>query len=273
MTTKTADNKEPKKDLKPEVKVEPKKEPEKSAAKKDEFCLDVAEMAQAGLHLGQRTSRTHPQMKPYIFGVRNIIHIIDLEKTAQKMREALEFIKKLVSDKKIILFAGTKIQIKDLVKETAQAVDGPYVTERWLGGTFTNFAIMLKRIEHFKELERKKAEGELAKYTKKERLGFDKEIETLRKKFEGIKNMPRLPDAVFVCDMRKDHGAIKEARMKNIPVIAICDTNTDPTLVDYVIPANDDAISSVRYILEKVKRAIKSGAQDKNTTESLISKP
>lgn len=229
---------------------------EAATSRKDEFGLDVNEMAQAGLHLGQRVSRTHPKMRPYIFGVRNTVHIIDLEKTAQKMRQALEFIKNLAAEGKVILFVGTKIQIKDLVKETAEQCQMPYVTERWLGGTFTNFGIMLKRIDHLKELERKREEGELAKYTKKERKEFDEEIAELRKKFGGIVNMARLPDAVFVCDMRGDHGAIKEARMKNIPVIAICDTNCDPSLADYPIPANDDAISSVRYILDKVKEVV-----------------
>lgn len=229
---------------------------EAAASPKDEFGLDVNEMAQAGLHLGQRVSRTHPKMRPYIFGVRNTVHIIDLEKTAQKMRQALEFIKNLAAEGKVILFVGTKIQIKDLVKETAEQCQMPYVTERWLGGTFTNFGIMLKRIDYLKELERKREEGELAKYTKKERKEFDEEIAELRKKFGGIVDMVRLPDAVFVCDMRGDHGAIKEARMKNIPVIAICDTNCDPSLADYPIPANDDAISSVRYILNKVKEVV-----------------
>lgn len=226
---------------------------------KDKFGLDINEMAQAGLHLGQRVSCTHPQMKPYIFGVRNTIHIIDLEKTAQKLREALGFIKSMAAEGKVILFVGTKIQIKDLVRETAEQCQMPYVTERWLGGTFTNFGTMSKRIEYLKELERRKKEGELAKYTKKEQKGFDEEIAELRRKFGGIINMVRLPDAVFVCDMRGDHGAIKEARMKNITIIAICDTNCDPSLADYPIPANDDAISSVRYILEKVKIAITQG--------------
>lgn len=236
-----------------------KKSATRPAKTEDSFSIDVEEMAQAGLHFGQRTSRTHPKMQPYIFGVRNTIHIINLEKTADKLREALEFIKQLASENKIILFVGTKVQIKDPVKETAQESKMPYVVERWLGGTFTNFSVITRRIEHFKELERKKAEGELNKYTKKERIKFDKELQELRKKFGGIKEMSRLPNAVFLCDMRKDHGAIKEARMNNIPIVALCDTNTDPTLADYPIPANDDAISSVKYILEKIKDAILDG--------------
>lgn len=233
--------------------------PVSSEGSKDPFGLDVTEMAKAGLHFGQRVSRTHPKMLPYILGIRATIHIIDLEKTLPKLREALEFIQKLAAGEKTLLFVGTKVQIKNLIREVAESCGMPHVTERWLGGTFTNFPMMTRRIEHFKELERKKTEGELEKYTKKERMKIDEELRGLQEKFGGIKELSRLPDAVFVCDMRKDHGAIKEARMKDIPVIAICDTNTDPSLVDYPIPANDDAISSVRYILEKVRQAIEMG--------------
>lgn len=233
---------------------------------KDEFNLNLAEMAQAGLHFGQKTSKTHSKMLPYIAGIRNTIHIIDLEKTAQKFKEALDFIKSLLTENKIILFVGTKIQIKDLVKETAQALDMPYVIERWLGGTFTNFPVILKRIEYLKELEEKQKQGEFEKYTKKEKKKIEEELAKLKEKFEGMKTMQRLPDAVFICDMIGDKGAVKEARIKNIPSIAICDTNCNPTLVDFPIPANDDAITSVKYILDKVKEvglSIKTKSIDK----------
>ena len=223
---------------------------------KEDFKIDTEEMARLGVHFGHRTSRINPKMQPYLFGIRNTVHIIDLEKTREKLIEALEFIQKLVSEDKILLLVGTKIQVKDLVKKTAEECKLPYVNERWLGGTFTNFGTILKRIEHFKDLEKKKATGELEKYTKKERAKFDQELQDLEKKFGGIKDLTRLPDAVFVCDMIKDKLAVKEARMKGIKVIGICDTNTDPTLADLPIPANDDAISSVKYILEKVKETI-----------------
>lgn len=238
------------------------------AKPEDVFGISVEEMAKAGVQLGQRTSRTHPKMLPYIFGVRNTIHIIDLEKTAVKLKEALEFIQKLASEGKIILFVGTKFQVKDLVRQVAQECSMPYVVERWLGGTFTNLWVIAKRIEYFKELERKKTEGELEKYTKKERMKIDQELKALEEKFGGIKELSRLPDAVFVCDMRKDHGAIKEARMKSIPVISICDTNCDPTLANYPIPANDDAISSVKYILNKVKDVILKARVKSTDTEA-----
>jgi len=237
------------------------KEEKKSTPSKvktgEDFSIKVEEMAEAGLHFGHRTSRVHPRMKPYIFGVRNTIHIIDLEKTLEKLKEALRFIRDLISENKTILLVGTKIQIKDLVKEIAKECNLPYVTERWLGGTFTNFKTIKKRVEYFKELEEKKQKGELAKYTKKERAEIDKELKDLEMKFGGIKNLDKLPDAVFIVDMKKNALAVKEAQKKGIKIIAIADTNVDPSLADYPIPANDDAISSVKYILERVREVIK----------------
>jgi small subunit ribosomal protein S2 len=224
--------------------------------KESQFNLNIEEMGRAGLHFGHKTSKVHPKMFPFIFGSRNTIHIIDLEKTKQKFEEALKFIQDLVSQNKTILFVGTKPQIKDLVKEIATELGYPYVNERWLGGTFTNFEVIKKRAEYLKDLEKRKTEGFFEKYTKKERMEIEKKIQKLEKKFGGIKNMDRLPDAVFICDMVKDKLAVKEAREKGVKIIAISDTNADPTLADYPIPANDDAISSVKYILEKVKEVI-----------------
>ena len=227
----------------------------KAQACKD-FNLDIEEMAKAGLHFGHRTSKVHPKMEPYLYGIRNTVHIIDIEKTAEKLKEALKFIQELISENKILLLVGTKIQVKDLIESVAKDCSLPYVTNRWLGGTFTNFETILKRIEYFKDLEKKRAEGELEKYTKKEKAEIDQELKKLEIKFGGIKNLEKLPDAIFVLDMKKDALAVKEARMKGIKVIGISDSNTDPTLADYPIPANDDAISSVKYILEKVKEVI-----------------
>ena len=218
--------------------------------------LDLEEMARAGLHFGHRSSRIHPKMKPYLQGVRNTIHIISLEKTAEKLEEVLKFIKEIISEGKTLLLVGTKIQVKELVKETAESCGFPYVSERWLGGTFTNFGIIRKRIEYFKDLERKRDSGGLEKYTKKERAKIEKKIRGLERKFGGIKNLEKLPDVIFVLEMKKDELAIKEARKMGIKVISISDTNCDPSLADYFIPANDDAISSVKYILEKVKEVI-----------------
>ena len=222
----------------------------------ENFQFDIEEMAKFGLHFGHRTSRLHPKMKPYLEGARNNVHIIDLKKTAEKLKEALKFIQEIISQDKTLLLVGTKIQVKNLVKETGEECNLPYVNERWLGGTFTNFEIIKRRIEYFKDLERRKKEGELEKYTKKERAKIDDEMRKLKIKFAGLKNLEKLPDVIFVLDIKKDDLAVKEARTKGIKIIGICDTNTDPTLTDYPVPANDDAISSVKYILDKLKEAI-----------------
>lgn len=213
----------------------------------------IEEMVRAGLNFGHRTSKTHPKMKSYIAGVKNTVHMFDLAKTKEKLQQALEYIKSLRAEGKTLLLVGTKIQIKNLVKETAAACSLPYVSERWIGGTFTNFGTIAKRIEYFRGLEQKKETGELEKYTKKEQLDIAEELRNLELHFGGIKNLSKLPDAVFICDLDKNQLVLKEAKNKGIPVIALVDTNVDPTLVDYVIPANDDAQSSVRYILGKVQ--------------------
>ncbi|MFH1181317.1 MAG: 30S ribosomal protein S2 [bacterium] len=221
--------------------------------------FDQEEMARAGLHFGHRVSRVHPKMKPFLYGVRNGVHIIDLARTAEFLGEALEFIKGLVAEGKTLLLVGTKIQAKELVKDIALECGLPYVAERWLGGTFTNFETFKKRMKYFKDLESKKAAGELEKYTKKEKAKIDKELKNLEIKFGGIKNLEKLPDAVLVLDMKKDELAIKEAKLRGVKVVGISDTDINPELVDYFIPGNDDAISSIKYILEKVKEVIKNG--------------
>lgn len=235
-----------------------KKEADLTNPRKSEldFNLNMEEMARAGLHFGHKISKRHPKMEPFLSGERNSIHIIDLEKTAQKLREALKFIQELISQNKVLLFVGTKVQIKNLIKDVAIQCGMPYVSERWLGGTFTNFDVISKRIEYFKDLEKKRAEGAFKNYTKKERAKIDQELKELELKFGGLKDLRSLPDAIFVVDMQKNNLAVKEARMKGIKIIAIAHTNVDPTLADFPIPANDDSISSVKYILDKVKEVI-----------------
>ncbi len=231
--------------------------PETKAKKeKKEFGIDLEEMAQAGLQFGHRTSRVNPKIKPYLYGARNGVHLFDLEKTAEKLKEALKFVREIISDNKNLLLIGTKIQTKELIRTVAEECGLPYITERWLGGTFTNFETIKKRIDYFKDLEKKKAGGEFEKYTKKERAKIDQELRNLEQKFGGIKNLSRLPDAIFVFDMKKDDLPIKEAKAKGIEVLGVADTNVDPTLSNYPIPANDDAVSSVKYILDKVKEVI-----------------
>lgn len=218
--------------------------------------LNIEEMQKAGLHFGHSVSRLHPKMKPYVMGIKNNVYIIDLEKSGKEFERALRFISNLISEGKTILFVGTKIQVKELVKNAAIACNMPYVTERWLGGTFTNFETISKRVQYFKDLENKKAAGELGKYTKKERIKFDKELESLKNNFEGIKNMAKMPDAVLILDIKKDITCAREARKKAVKIIGVVDTNVDPILADYLIPANDDAISSVKYILDKIQEII-----------------
>ncbi len=229
----------------------------KRETKKNDFGIDVEEMMVAGVHLGHRISRLHPKMAENILGVRNTVHIIDLQKTAQQLTEALKFISGVLEKKGELLLVGTKIPLKSLVRKIAQDCHLPYVTERWLGGTFTNFKIIAERIKYFKDLAKKQKEGELEKYTKKERMEIDKELEDLGQKFGGIKDIEKIPQAVFICDINKDKIALREARAKKVKVVAIVDTNVDPNLVDYPIAANDDAISSVKYILEKVAQVVK----------------
>jgi small subunit ribosomal protein S2 len=234
-------------------------ETKKKTTKKSDFGIDVEEMTKAGVYFGHRVSRCHPKMKPYILGVKGSDHIniIDLEKTKEFLAKALEHIKELVQKEKVLLLVGTKLPTRNLVKQIAEDCDLFYVNQRWIGGTLTNFKIIRERIDYFIELESKKEKKELDKYTKKERLEFDRELSRLEQKFGGIKKMKGLPDALLVLDMRQDALAIKEAKRKGIPIIAVTDTNVDPTLVDYFIPANDDAISSVKYILDKVEKVIK----------------
>jgi small subunit ribosomal protein S2 len=218
--------------------------------------LSIEKMAEAGLNFGHKVSKLHPKMKPYISGIKNNVHMFDLEKTAKELEKALAFVSKTVSEGKTIMFVGTKIQLKGIIQEAAEECGIPYVTERWLGGTFTNFETIQKRVNYFKDLEKKKETGELAKYTKKEQLDFDKEIAKLKVKFEGIRNMSKLPDVVFIFGLDKDITCARESKRKGIKIISIVDSNTNPDITDYPIPANDDAISAVKYIVEKVEETI-----------------
>lgn len=226
------------------------KEPKETNALQDPV---IEEMMAAGLHFGHKTSKTHPKMKPYIGGMRNTVHIIDLEKTKEKLTEALEALLKLREEGKNILLVGTKVQIKDMVKETAKVLGLPYICERWIGGTLTNFEGISKRIQRLLEITKMKESGDIAKYTKKEQAKLEEERKSLEVKFGGIKNLTKLPDALFVCDMDKNELAVKEAKKKKIMTFAVCDTNCDPSFLDFPIPANDDAASSIAYILASLK--------------------
>jgi len=239
-------------------KTKEKEKKTKSKSKKDFSALvpDLKEMLKEGVHFGHRSSKWNPKMKDYIFSVRNNVHIIDLEKTREKLLEALEFMDKLKQKDKTILFVGTKVAAKEITKETAITCKMPYVTERWIGGSLTNFEAISGRLKYFRDLQNKKETGELKKYTKKEQHDFGVELDKLRRRFGGIKESTKLPDALLIVDVSKEQGAVKEAKAMSIPVIGLCDSNADPTMVDYPIPANDDAISSLKLILGIITKTL-----------------
>ncbi len=198
-------------------------------------------------------------MKPYIYGQRQGVYIIDLEKAHEKLGQALQFISDSLAANKIILLVGTKAQAKDLTKKTGQAAGVSYVSERWLGGTITNFNIIRNSIRRYRDLLDKKATGKLEKYTKKERLNFDREIARLEISVGGLADLNRTPDLIFIWDIKHEGTALAEAKKKGMKIIAVCDTNVDPTGVDFVIPANDDSSNSVKLILGLIEKAIAEG--------------
>lgn len=222
--------------------------------------VDIKALLEAGVHFGHKTSRWHPKMAPYIHSKRQDAHIIDLTKTVEGLDVALPFITKVIASGKQVLFVGTKKHTKEIVKTTAEALKQPYVTERWLGGILTNVATVGNQIKKLKDLEKRMDSGDLEKrYNKLEVQRFQEEIDELNAKYSGIKELNGKPGAVFIIDVIGDLNAIKEARTLGIPVVAVVDTNADPTLVDYVIPGNDDAIKGVQLLLDYVSAAVKEG--------------
>jgi len=217
----------------------------------------IEEMIQAGLGFGHQVSKLHPKMKPYVSKIKDGIELINLEITAQKLEEALNFVKEAKKEEKTFLFVSTNPSLRNIVKEAAEKTDSFYVVERWIGGLLTNFSEIKKRLKYFNELEAKVAQPDFAeKYVKKERLQISKNLERLKLKFGGVKKMEKIPDVIFIVDLEKDNLALKEAIDIKKTIIAITDTNVDPTKVNYMIPANDDALSSVEYILDKVTNSM-----------------
>ncbi|MBI4610855.1 MAG: 30S ribosomal protein S2 [Candidatus Rokubacteria bacterium] len=221
--------------------------------------LTMKELLEAGVHFGHQTKRWNPKMQKYIFGERNGIYIIDLQKTLKKFREAYAFVRDLAAGGGAVLFVGTKKQAQDTVYEEATRCGMFYVNRRWLGGTLTNFATIRKSIGRLKKLEEMSASGEYESLPKKEVLGLERERQKLEKALAGIKEVDRLPAAVFVVDPRKEKIAVAEAQRLAIPIVAIVDTNCDPTGIDYPIPGNDDAIRAVRLITSRIADAIIEG--------------
>ena len=223
-------------------------------------AVDIKDLLQAGAHFGHKTSRWHPKMGQYIHSKRAGSHVIDLTKTVEGLEAALPFLTKTVASGKQVLFVGTKRQAKDIVRTAAEEVKMPFVTERWMGGMLTNVATVSARIKHLKTLETRMASGELGnRYNKLEVQRFQEEIDLLNQKYGGIKDLNGQPGAVFVTDIMADDNAVKEARRLGVPVVAIVDTNANPGLATYVIPANDDAIKSLQLIVDYVKQAVAEG--------------
>ena len=221
--------------------------------------ITMRELLEAGVHFGHQTRRWNPKMKPYIFQERNGIYIIDLSKTIVKVREVFEVVKQLARDGKVVLFVGTKKQAQDAVKEEAERAGTYFVNQRWLGGTLTNFSTIQKRIARLRELEGMKQQGTFDLLPKKEVAKLSDELDKLERFLGGIKDMHRLPDAIFVVDPKKERIAVLEARKLKIPIIAVVDTNCDPDEVDYLIPGNDDAIRAVKLMVSKIADAIIAG--------------
>ncbi|MCL6616258.1 MAG: 30S ribosomal protein S2 [Anoxybacillus ayderensis] len=218
--------------------------------------ISMKQLLEAGVHFGHQTRRWNPKMKKYIFTERNGIYIIDLQKTVKKVEEAYRTMRDIAAEGGDILFVGTKKQAQEAIKEEATRAGMYFVNQRWLGGTLTNFATIQKRIKRLKEIERMAEDGTFDVLPKKEVVKLKKELERLEKFLGGIKEMKELPDALFVIDPRKERIAVAEARKLNIPIIGIVDTNCDPDEIDYVIPANDDAIRAVKLLTAKIADAI-----------------
>ncbi len=219
--------------------------------------ITLLDLLKSGAHFGHTTSRWNPKMKPYIFTVRNNIHILDLEKTKKHLEKAMKFAADISSKGGTILFVGTKRQSKEILKNAAIACGMPYINVRWLGGMFTNFKTIQRTVRKMERLEGLKASGELeTRYTKKERLMIDREIEKMRNLFEGMKNMKKLPEAIFVTDVKHDDIAVKEAQKSKVKIIGVVDTNVSPEKIDYVIPANDDATKTIELICQAMSEAI-----------------
>lgn len=221
--------------------------------------VSMKSLLESGVHFGHRTNKWNPRMKPYIFTERNGIHIIDLQQTVKALTEAYELIRDTVANGGKVMFVGTKRQAQETIVDEATRCGMPYVTERWLGGMLTNWSTILQRIFELEKLEKMRTTGEIERLTKKEGLMIDREIKRLETRLSGVRNLRTLPDLLFVIDVSREYTAVHEANLKGIPVIAMVDTNCDPTGVDYVIPSNDDAIRAIKLMVAKIADAVIEG--------------
>ena len=219
----------------------------------------VRQLLEAGVHFGHQTKRWNPKMKPYIFGSRSGIHIIDLEKTEQRLTQACEFLEEVAAKGQLVLYVGTKKQAKPIVAAEAQRAGMPYVVNRWLGGTLTNFQTIKRNIDRLRELRQQKTEGFFERVSKKDAKQLTRQMERLEESFAGVADLDRLPSCVFVIDTKREEITVREANRLSIPIVALCDTNADPELIAYPIPGNDDAIRALRLVLSMVTEAILAG--------------
>lgn len=230
--------------------------------------VSMKELLEAGVHFGHRRRRWNPKMKPFIFTERNGIHIIDLQQTLSRLETAYNVTRDTVGNGGIVLFVGTKKQAQETIAEEATRCSMPFVNQRWLGGTLTNFRTIRQRIEYMEALERRFESGDINRLTKKEVLLYQRELEKLHVRFGGLRRLTRLPDLLFVVDVKREEIGIKEARTLGIPVIAMVDTNCDPDPVDYIIPSNDDAIRAIRLMTSKIADAVLEGLAIRSTVEA-----
>jgi small subunit ribosomal protein S2 len=221
--------------------------------------VTLKDLLEAGAHFGHQAKRWNPKMKPYLFGVRDGVHIFDLVKTKEGLEKAADFVKTTAAGGGLVVFVGTKRQAAEIVKEEAKKAGMPYVYERWLGGTITNWEQIKKSIEKLEEMKDKREKGEYKKFTKKENILINREIARLERFFGGMVGLKELPAAIFVVDTNKEETAVKEANQKGVPVVALVDSNSDPDLVDYVIPVNDDAVGAVKLVVGVIGEAAKEG--------------
>ena len=230
--------------------------------------IGIKELLEAGVHFGHQTRRWNPKMKRFIFEARNGIHVIDLSKTVGQIEEACKFLSATAAKGGNILFVGTKKQAQEAVKESAKACGQPFVTERWLGGTLTNLKTVKRSMKRMKEIERMESDGSINQYVKQEQSMIRREHQRLFKNLDGLRTLDAAPDVMFVIDLKREHNAVAEARRLRIPLVAIVDTNADPDLVDYPIAGNDDAIRSIKILLQAVTEAIAQGKAEADAKKS-----
>lgn len=232
----------------------------------------LLEMLQAGVHFGHQKSRWHPKMEPYLFGARNGVHVIDLDKTVVEMEKSLAFVRSLSAAGKTILFVGTKKQSKDIIKAAAESCGAPYIVERWIGGLLTNFDEVKRRLKKYHTMKDQIATGEIEKYVKKEQVKFKKDLAKMERYLLGIASLEKMPDALYIADMRTEKTALTEAERTHVTVVGVCDSNANPEKAQYIIPANDDAVNSIKLIAEVVASAVAEGKEEWEKNKLMMAK-